>query len=57
MQYRIQDSTLLSVDEDTGILRVADYSLTDPKFVEVTVNAVDNQGVEPSLMSSALVKV
>lgn len=43
---------------DTGLISLQQYnSQTDPKFIEVNVIAFDNTGVEPSLMSSSLVKV
>ena len=58
VQYQIRQSSVLSVDQDTGTIRLVQFDpSTDPKFVEVTVDAIDNLGVEPSLMSSAVVKV
>ena len=49
---------MLSVDQDTGTLRLMQYNpSTDPKFVEVMVDAIDNLGVDPFMMSSVLVKV
>lgn len=49
---------MLSVDQDTGIVRLMQYDPnTDPKFVEVIVDAIDNLKEEPFMMSSAVVKV
>ena len=49
---------MFSVEVDTGAVELLQYDPEiDPKFIELTVNAMDNMGVDPSFASSVLVKV
>lgn len=49
---------MFSVGVDTGVVELLQYDPEiDPKFIELTVNAVDNLGIDPSLASSVAVKV
>lgn len=55
VQYRIDSSSILSVDRNSGMLTLLE--LSPSKFIEATVDGFDNLGNALSLTSSATVKV
>lgn len=58
VEYAIGQSSQFSIGQDNGLIGLSQYNReTDPKFIELSVNATDNLGAVPSFTSTALVKV